>query len=88
MLIGVMGFYGFGNLGDEMLLRSIRRMLQPHRVVPFPPGFPPDDDALDRLNSFDYLVLGGGELFYKAPPAPFDTFDKSQNENCSYRCGR
>lgn len=28
------------------------------------------------LNSFDFLIVGGGGLFIKTPPKPFDTFDK------------
>lgn len=28
------------------------------------------------LNSFDFMIVGGGGLFIKAPPKPFDTYDR------------
>lgn len=75
MNIGVMGYYGFGNTGDEIILDNLRSFLAPHRVVPFPVGFPASREALKRLNNFDFLILGGGGLYNSnVPPSPFANF--------------
>jgi hypothetical protein len=75
MNIGVMGYYGFGNAGDEIILDALRRFLTPHRVIPLQLGFPPTPNAIRRLNAFDFLILGGGGLYNDtAPPRPFSDF--------------
>ena len=76
MKIGVMGYYGFGNAGDEIILDTLRRFLSPHRVLAFQTAFPPTEEAIERLNAFDFLILGGVGLLYGKPPSPFDTFDQ------------
>ncbi len=74
MKIGVMGYYGFGNAGDEVILRNLERILAGYQVVPLPLGLNYSSDTIKRLNDFDYLVLGGGGLIRGEPPSPFGTF--------------
>lgn len=72
--IGVVGYYGFGNLGDNLLLQNLREFLHPHRVVPVPIGLPLASETARRLNVFDFVILGGGELIQGSPPPPFSRF--------------
>ena len=57
----------------------MQQFLHEHRVVPIPVGFSPTRSAIERLNVFDFLILGGGGLYNLAPPAPFESFDQWQN---------
>ncbi|MBK8900850.1 MAG: polysaccharide pyruvyl transferase family protein [Anaerolineaceae bacterium] len=72
--IGVMGYYGYGNLGDEVILENLQGFLSPHRVIPMPLGLTKSPDLIRRLNALDFLILGGGGLYRKAPPSPFGVF--------------
>lgn len=72
-VVGIMGFYGFGNLGDELIFTKIRETLKEFRVIPLH-GFAPTNDNLNRLNQLDFIILGGGGLFQAKPFVPFDTF--------------
>ncbi len=72
--IGVMGCYGFGNAGDEIILENIRHLFCPREVVPFQTAFPATEADIERLNVYDFLILGGGGLYGQTPASPFDTF--------------
>jgi Uncharacterized conserved protein len=76
MNIGVLGYYGYGNVGDETILGVMREFLRPHNVIPIQTGFSADKESIERLNGFDFLILGGGGLFNDSPTSPFDTFDQ------------
>ncbi|MGE4054111.1 MAG: polysaccharide pyruvyl transferase family protein [Vicinamibacterales bacterium] len=55
MLVGVVGYYGYGNLGDEWFLRTWREVLGDHAEVQ---ALHPTDD----VSLYDALVIGGGDL--------------------------
>jgi len=76
MRIGVIGYYGYGNAGDEVILDNLRAFLSPHQVTPIPIGFDAAPACIDRLNRYDFLIFGGGGLMQRGPIAPFDTFDR------------
>ncbi len=75
--IGVMGYYGFGNAGDEIILDALSHFLSPHRIITIPLGFSPTRQALQRLENYDFFILGGGGLYNSpTPPSPFFCFDQ------------
>jgi len=74
--VGVLGYYGYGNAGDEIIFDTLRHFLEPHRLFPIQIPFRYSEESIERLNNFDFLILGGGGLFQKAPLSPFDSFDR------------
>ncbi|WP_058301344.1 polysaccharide pyruvyl transferase family protein [Gorillibacterium timonense] len=54
MKIGVCGYYGMGNFGDELFLLTFRQQLAGHQVVAWHPSFDPE--------GVDAVLIGGGDL--------------------------
>ncbi|RJG23163.1 hypothetical protein [Paenibacillus thiaminolyticus] len=54
MHIAVCGYYGMGNFGDDVYLRTLQKRLDGHAVYPWLPQMSPDDT--------DAVIIGGGDL--------------------------
>jgi len=61
MRIGVIGWYGHGNAGDERILVCLRRLFHDATLVATS-SIPDALDRIDELNGCDYVLFGGGGL--------------------------
>jgi hypothetical protein len=59
--IGIIGWYGHSNAGDDRILRCLEQLLSPHEVV-WTGGLCPWTVGGQDLNACDYVLLGGGGL--------------------------
>jgi hypothetical protein len=64
MKIGIIGWYGHGNAGDERILYCLRRFFDGHDLL-VTAGFNDATRRIDELNSCDYVLLGGGGLILR-----------------------
>ena len=63
--IGIVGYYGWGNYGDELFAEAFRQFLAPHTVVVLPQITTPPyytEPIERRLENVDVVVVGGGDL--------------------------
>ncbi|MET3546053.1 polysaccharide pyruvyl transferase WcaK-like protein [Paenibacillus favisporus] len=54
MNIGVCGYYGMGNFGDDLFLRTLQQVFEGHVVYPW-------TSRLDPAQT-DHVIIGGGDL--------------------------
>ena len=60
MNIAIFGYYNFFNAGDDRIQHCLKRILQGHIITFLPHFLPPPN--LDYLNTFDWIIIGGGGL--------------------------
>ncbi|MBA7546202.1 hypothetical protein ES705_38585 [subsurface metagenome] len=75
--IGVAGWWGGRNIGDEYIKYCINEVFEKDFKVKFiEVPFDINFWNLWKINHLDFLIIGGGGLFTKTPPHPFDIFNK------------
>lgn len=64
MRIGLVGYFGWGNYGDELFFEAYQQWFAGHELVifhdPIQGGFLPNTDQL--IESVDAIIIGGGDL--------------------------
>lgn len=65
MRVGVIGWYGQGNAGDDRMLSVIRSALGEHHLL-VTTAFREVADRIDELNACDAVILGGGGLVMRS----------------------
>jgi polysaccharide pyruvyl transferase WcaK-like protein len=57
MNVGLVGYYGYNNYGDDIFLETWREKLGFHRAVTITPN--------DNLDNIDKIIIGGGDLIWQ-----------------------
>ena len=74
--IGIVGWWGGKNVGDKYIKHCLTKVFEKDFKIKFiETPFHPNFWNLWNINRLDFLIIGGGGLFTKAPPHPFDTFN-------------
>jgi polysaccharide pyruvyl transferase WcaK-like protein len=74
--IGIVGWWGGKNAGDEYIKHCLTKVFEKDFKIKFiETPFNPNFWNLLNINRLDFLIIGGGGLFTKTPPHPFDTFN-------------
>ena len=74
MKIGVIGWYGHQNYGDERILFCLRQYFSDHELLVFD-GWGQARNEIDILNSCDYVMIGGGGLILRGCNRNIDIID-------------
>lgn len=64
MRIGIIGWYGHDNVGDERILASLQHYFDGHELL-VTSSFDDAHARLDELNACDYVLVGGGGLILR-----------------------
>jgi polysaccharide pyruvyl transferase WcaK-like protein len=64
MRIGIIGWYGHDNAGDERILASLKRHFADHDLL-ITTGFDDAEARVAALNRCDYVLIGGGGLILR-----------------------
>lgn len=74
--IGIAGWWGGKNEGDDYIRYCLKRSLGEHfrlQFIDIP--FKVNRWCMWSLNNLDFLLVGGGGLFTRTPPVPFHEFE-------------
>ncbi|MFA5879872.1 MAG: polysaccharide pyruvyl transferase family protein [Candidatus Margulisiibacteriota bacterium] len=75
MKIAQIGWAGNANWGDERMFYCLKKFFYPHELVKFK-NFQDADKNIDKVNSCDYVLIGGGGLIIRG----FNEFAKVINK--------
>lgn len=75
MRIGILGWYGHQNFGDERILYCLKKILQGHDILVVG-GWNEAREALSELNSCDYVLIGGGGLILRGCSKHVDIIER------------
>lgn len=78
--IGIAGWWGGKNTGDEYIQQCLKKAFENDFKVQFI-EVPFDINLLNiwKINRLDFLIIGGGGLFTKSPPHPFEIYNLWEN---------
>ncbi len=73
--MALVGWWGGGNEGDRYIREVLGRSLGDRfNIHPVETHFEMTEAALGALNEADVVLVGGGGLFTRVPPKPFESF--------------
>lgn len=75
MRIGIIGWYGHRNFGDERILYCLKRHLENHELY-IVGGWGEARVSLSELNRCDYVLIGGGGLILRGCSAHIDIIER------------
>lgn len=72
----MIGWYNRKNTGDERILQCLKRFFNRHEHSIHPFNIGDAKKNIDRINSYDYVLLGGGGLILRGFNKQYTLFDK------------
>lgn len=75
MKIGIIGWYGYSNFGDERILHCLKRYFSEHDVTVYQ-AWEPARKRINEINQNDIVIIGGGGLIVQGVEKYIDIIEK------------